>query len=147
MSPRPVPAPALTERLLVLAAADAAALGAVRALPGLRVARADANGPADAPRLWLRGLPPTGALPLALRQLPALAAYGLDARGFLFPPGRPTPTGQLPTGLAWQPLAEFVPLAVPTAALPGQAPAAFCPPLLPSAQPEEAAGVLTTLAA
>ncbi|MDJ0364648.1 hypothetical protein QMK33_05745 [Hymenobacter sp. H14-R3] len=129
----------MTERILVLAEAQRAALGTVRDQPGLLVA-------ADAGQLWLRGLPATGPLPLALRQLPALAAYVADAAGRLFPAGRPTPTGRLPL-LAWQPITAFVPLELPTAALPGQPPALVPVRLVPSAQPRPGAALRTSLAA
>lgn len=128
-----------TERILVLAAAQRAALGTVRDQPGLRAAADDAG------RLWLRGLPTTGPLPLALGQLPALASYAADAEGRLFPSGKPTPTGRLPQ-LAWQPLAAFIPLAMPTAALPGQPPAPVAVRLVPSARPQPGTALLTTLA-
>ncbi|GAB3638244.1 hypothetical protein GCM10027422_38340 [Hymenobacter arcticus] len=124
---------------MVLAEAQRATLGTVRDQPGLLVA-------ADAGQLWIRGLRATGPLPLALRQLPALAAYGADAAGRLFPGGRPTPTGRLPL-LAWQPILDFVPLELPTAALPGQLPAPVPVRLVPSAQPRPGAALLTTLAA
>ncbi|HET9501933.1 MAG TPA: hypothetical protein VFO93_00225, partial [Hymenobacter sp.] len=64
------------ERLLVLAAADRPTLGAVRHLPGLQAAEA-------AGQLWLRGLPATAELPLAVRALPAVQAYALDTQGRL----------------------------------------------------------------
>lgn len=130
----------LTERILVLAEAQRATLGTVRAQPGLRAA-ADAAG-----QLWLRGLPATGLLPLALRQLPALASYAADAEGRLFPKDKPTPTGRLPH-LAWQPLAAFSSLEIPTAALPGQPPAPVPIRLVSSAQVQPGAALLTTLAA
>jgi hypothetical protein len=130
----------ITERILVLAEAQRAALGTVRDQPGLRAADTDAG------QLWLRGLPATGPLPLALRQLPALASYEADAEGRLFPGGRPTPTGRLPL-LAWQPIQAFIPLALPTAALPGRPPAPVPVQLLPSAAPRPSAALLTTLAA
>jgi hypothetical protein len=129
----------ITERILVLAAAQRAALGTVRDQPDLCAA-------AEAGQLWLRGLPATGPLPLALRQLPALATYDADAEGRLFPAGRPTPTGRLPQ-LAWQPLAAFSPLEIPTAALPGQRPGPVPVRLVPSARPRPGGALLTTLAA
>ena len=130
----------ITERVLVLAEAQRAALGTVRDQPGLRAA------PDEAGQLWVRGLPATGPLPLALRQLPALASYEADAEGRLFPSNKPTPTGRL-LPLAWQPLAGFIPLAMPTAALPGLRPAPVPIRLVPSAAPQPGAALLTTLAA
>ncbi len=129
----------MTERVLVLAAADRDTLGAVRAVPGLQVAGA-------AGQLWLRGLPASGELPLAVRALPATAVYALDAAGRLFPAGSRTPTAQLPA-LAWQPIREFLPLEMPTAALPGQAAPRYRVRLVPSARAEAGAALLTTLAA
>lgn len=129
----------LTEQVLVLAAADRAALGAVRHLPGLHAAEA-------AGRLWLRGLPPSvAALPPAVRALPAAARYGLDAQGRLFEPGRRAPPGRLPA-LAWQPLRELLPLELPTAALPAQPAPTYALRLVPSRRAEAGAALLTTLA-
>ncbi|RTQ48804.1 hypothetical protein EJV47_14455 [Hymenobacter gummosus] len=129
----------LTERVLVLAA-DLNALAEVRPLPGLRAAAAPDG------RLWLRGLPAAGELPLALRRLPAAAAYVLDATGRLFPPGRLTPVGQLPA-LSWQPLPALLPVELPTAALPAQGAPTYPVRLLPSARAEPGAALLTTLPA
>jgi hypothetical protein len=127
------------ERLLVLASPDRPTLGAVRHLPGLQAAEA-------AGQLWLRGLPATGELPLAVRALPAVQAYELDAQGRLFVAGQRTPTALLPA-LAWQPLAEFVPLEIPTAALPAQVAPRYQVRLVPSGRAQAGAALLTTLAA
>jgi hypothetical protein len=127
----------MSERLLVLAAHDLPALGAVRPVPGLLVA-------ADGGQLWLRGLPATGELPLAVRALPAIAAYALDEQNRLFPAGHLTPTGRLPA-LAWQPIQEFLPLEIPTAALPAQASPTYRVRLVPSARGAASAALLTTL--
>jgi hypothetical protein len=129
----------MTERVLVLAAHDRATLGGVRAVPGLQAAEA-------AGQVWLRGLPAAGELPLAVRALPATAAYALDAAGRLFPLGSLTPTAQLPP-LAWQSIQAFVPLELPTAALPAQAAPRYQVRLVPSARAEAGAALLTTLAA
>lgn len=130
----------LTERVLVLAAADEAALGAVRHLPGLQAA------PDAAGQLWLRGLPAQDPLPVELRALPARVAYGLDEAGRLFPAGRLAPTARLPA-LPWLPLRELLPLTLPPAALPAQDAPRYRPRLLASAQPQPGAALLTTLAA
>ena len=128
----------MSEQVFVLAAHDLAALGAVRSLPGLQVAEA-------ASQLWLRGLPASGEVPLVVRTLPAVAVYTLDAQGRLFPQGQRTPTGLLPA-LTWQPIREFVPLELPTAALPAQAAPAYTVRLASSARAEAGAALLTTLA-
>ncbi|MGI4874108.1 MAG: hypothetical protein ACRYFX_23355 [Janthinobacterium lividum] len=127
------------EHILVLDAAYRAALGSVRDQPGLQAAT-------DAGQVWLRGLPATELLPLALRQLPTRAAYVADTEGRLFPVGKHTPTGRLPL-LAWQPLAQLVPLEVPTAALPGQVPPAGTLRLVAATRPRPGTALLTTLAA
>jgi len=129
----------ITERVFVLAVSDRETLGGVRALPGLQAAEA-------AGELWLRGLPATGELPLAVRTLPATAAYALDAPGRLFPLGSLTPTAQLPT-LAWQPIQAFMPLELPTAAIPAKEAPRYRVRLVPSARAEAGAALLTTLTA
>jgi hypothetical protein len=130
----------MSERLLVLPPTGAAALATVRDVPGLRAAHA-ADG-----LTWLRGLPAAGELPLKIKQLPATAYYWLDAENRLFPVGKATPTGRLPT-LAWQPLAEFLPLEIPTAALPGELPAPYRLQLVPTARPQPGAALRTAWAA
>ena len=129
----------MTEHVLQLAAADHAALATVRHLPGLQAAAAPDGS------VWLRGLPATSELPLALRQLPAQAAYLLDAQNRLFPSGRATPTAQLPA-LSWLPIAAFVLLALPTAALPGQGVPTYHVRLVPARHAAPGIGLLTTLA-
>jgi hypothetical protein len=81
-----------------------------------------------------------------VRILPTTAAYALDVQGRLFPLGSLTPTAQLPT-LAWQPIQAFVPLELPTAALPAQGTPHYQVRLVPSARAEAGAALLTTLAA
>ena len=128
------------EPVLVLDAAYRSALSAVRDQPDW-LAAAAADG-----ALWLRGPAATSPLPLSIRQLPARAAYWVDAQGRLFPVGGRTPTGQLPV-LYWEPIAEFMPLEVPIAALPGEAPAPGPVQLVPARQFRPGAALLTTLAA
>lgn len=130
----------MTEHVLVLAPAAAGVLAAVRTLPGLHAAPEPATG-----RLWLRTGPSSEPLPPALRQLPAEAVYTLDAAGRLFQPGRLTPTATLPA-LAWQPVRELLPVELPTAALPAQGAPRYRPRLVPSAQAEPGAALLTSLA-
>lgn len=127
------------ELILVLPAARHAALATVRDQPGLQCALAPDG------RLWLRGLPV--APPLPVQQLPAEARYHLDAAGRLFPVGRATPIGELPSELAWQPMRTFAPLTLPVAALPGQLPAPAPAALVPLPKARPGAAILTTLAA
>jgi hypothetical protein len=128
----------MRERVFVLAGSDREVLGGLRAVPGLQAAEA-------AGELWRRGLPATGELPLAVRALPATAAYTLDGQGRLFPLGSRTPTAQLPA-LAWLPIQVFVPLELPTAALPAQGAPRYRVRLVPSGRAEAGAALLTTLA-
>lgn len=127
----------MMERVVVLAVGDQDLLGSVRHLPGLQAGKAGGL-------LWLRGLPATGELPLAVRGLPAVEAYALDEQGRLFPAGQRTPTAQLPN-LNWQPVREFLPLELPTAAMPAQGVGRYRIRLVPSARAEEGTGLLTTL--
>ncbi|WP_152981609.1 hypothetical protein [Hymenobacter sp. AT01-02] len=130
----------ITERILVLTTTAPVALAAVRSLPGLRVA-------VQAGHMWLRGVPaPPVPLATAIRALAVVASYELDTEGNLFPAGGLTPTGRLPE-LAWQPIREFVPLELPTAALPAQHPPHYQVQLVPTGQVEPGAAVLTTLSA
>lgn len=128
----------MMEHVLVLAATDYVALGTVRAVPGLQAAGADG-------KVWLRGLPAAAPLPLVVRALPIVAAYTLDAAGRLFPVGRATPVGTLPA-LTWQPIQEFAPLAVPSAALPAQASPRYSVRLVPSGRAAASTALLTTWA-
>jgi hypothetical protein len=127
----------MRERVLLLAAPDRPALGAVRHLPGVLVAH-------TATQLWLRGLPATGELPLAVRTLPVTAAYELDAQDRLFAAGHLTPTTLLPK-LTWLPIQEFEPLELPTAALPAQGALPYRVRLVPSARAEAGAALLTSI--
>jgi hypothetical protein len=129
----------MTERVLVLAAHDRDSLSTVRVVPGLRVGEAPGQ-------LWLRGLPAVGELPIPIRALPAVEAYRLDAQDRLFPTDRQTPTGLLPL-LSWQSIREFMPLEVPTAALPARQVPRYSIRLVASARAEPGAALLTTLTA
>lgn len=130
----------MSESVLVLSAAHRAALGAVRTLPGLQVAEASGG------ELWLRAPTTAAELPPAVRALPATARYALGAESQLFEFGRLTPTRRLPM-LRWQPIAEFLPLEVPTAALPGQGAPTYRPRLVPATKAAVGAALLCRLTA
>jgi len=129
----------MSEHVVVLATHDRDALGNVRTLPGLRVGTHDQQ-------LWLRGLPSSTELPVVMRTLPAVSTYVLDAQNRLFPAGSQTPTTTLPT-LTWQPIEEFMPLELPTAALPAQHPPRYRVRLTLSSRAEVGAALLTSLEA
>ncbi len=128
----------IKEWILVLAHKDAATVGAVRDMPGLRAAM-------HGEELWLRGITIAGRAELKLQQLPALQTYMLDEQDRLFPPGKPTPIGQLPHA-RWQTLQEFIPVTLPVSAMPGALPAPYPIQLAPSSTPQEGDALLTELA-
>ena len=102
----------MIEWVLILNLSDRESLGAVRALSKLTVA-------IHREQLWLRGLPAGSALPIAIKQLPAIETYQMDVGYRLFHPSKPTPIGRLP-GCAWEPVSTFIKPKLPTAALAGQ---------------------------
>lgn len=66
---------------------------------------------------WLRIEKPQDEFPLAVKQIPAKAKYRLED-DLLFPLEGYTPIGKLPQ-MEWQPIASFMTVELPTAALPG----------------------------
>jgi hypothetical protein len=127
----------MKELILVLAAKDREALGAVRCLPGLRVAEAEGQ-------LWLRGIETDATPDLRLRQLPAVQTYLLDEGDALFPVGGLTPVGKLPDW-RWTPLAAFIRPELPTSALPGKADGRYPVRLVPSDRAEAGGALATSL--
>ena len=126
------------ELILILAARDREALGAVRCLPGLRVAEAEGQ-------LWLRGIETDATPDLRLRQLPAVRTYLLDEGDALFPVGGLTPVGKLPDW-RWTPLAAFIRPELPTSALPGKADGRYPVRLVPSDRAAAGEALVTDLA-
>ena len=125
------------ELILVLAARDREALGAVRCLPGLRVAEVEGT-------LWLRGIETDATPDLRLRQLPAGRTFLLDEENHLFLPGGFTPVGALPE-LRWTPLSAFIRPELPTSALPGKGVGRHPVRLVPSGRAEAGAALVTSL--
>ncbi|HUF61237.1 MAG TPA: hypothetical protein VMN36_04115 [Verrucomicrobiales bacterium] len=75
-------------------------------------------GAADG-RLWLRGIPGTTLIPLAvLSRIPVEACFVLDPEGRLTPPGARLPAARLPE-ISWFPLRDWL---VPTLTKPVSAP-------------------------
>lgn len=129
----------MKEIIIILAAKDREALGAVRCLPGLRVAEA-------AGQLWLRGIETDVAPDLRLRQLPAVQTYVLDEYEYLFPAGGLTPVGKLDE-MRWTPLAAYIRPELPTSALPGKVEEGRYPVrLVPSGRAEAGGALVTPLA-
>lgn len=102
----------MQEIILVLRETEKEALGTVRCFPGLRAAAGDGV-------VWVRGIVPAVAGDIALRSLPVIQTYELDAGGLLFPQGALTPVMQLPA-LPWVPLREFIPVTLPVSPLPAK---------------------------
>jgi hypothetical protein len=70
--------------------------------------------------VWLRGDRLANGLELELRKLPGGERFDLAPDGTLTPRGARIPTGTLPAGATWQPLATFVTVTPQPAALAGQ---------------------------
>ena len=86
-------------------------IGQIRHLPGCWIAETTEE-------FWLRLERPQNEFPLVLEQIPAKARYQLRDQNLLFPHQGSTPIGKLPE-LNWQPIAAFMTVELPTAALPG----------------------------
>ncbi|MBO9732259.1 MAG: hypothetical protein J7623_26695 [Chitinophaga sp.] len=124
------------EMVMLLPAAQYAALGAVRCLPGLTAAM-------DRDELWLRGIPyPEEPHPLIL-QLPALHTWLLNDNAQLFPMGKLTPVATLKQ-LNWISLPELLPVMLPVSGMPALLPAREPVQLAPSAEPQSGNALLTT---
>ena len=121
--------------VVVLDESDAAALGPLRAQPGLQAARLDAS-------IWLLGrIDDGGPLPVAVRRLPARQQYWLREKDLLFLPDALTPERRLPT-LDWKPLAAFLPVSLPVSALPAVLTESIRIRLRPSGRAEKSAALL-----
>ena len=90
-----------------LDAADAGALASLRLVPGLEIAPL-----ADA--VWLRGPTWNDVLAQALRLVPGLRRFTVDADRQLFAEGARVPGGCVPL-LRWEPLRDWLPVAFPAA--------------------------------
>lgn len=128
----------MQEIILVLRETEKEALGSVRCFSGLRAAALDGA-------VWVRGIVPAVAGDIALRSLPVIQTYHLDAGGLLFPQGALTPVMQLPA-LAWVSLREFIPITLPVSPLPAKNSDTFPVRLVKSAHEAEPFALRTTLA-
>ena len=121
---------------MVLPASAYNALGNVRTIPRLAAAR-------HGDHIWLRGISPHQP-EKALRQLPVLHTYLLDAEERLFLSGKRTPHSALPY-LSWEPLLSFIKAELPMSALPARLQEQYMPVLVPSGIPAEVQALLTSL--
>lgn len=117
---------------------DRNVLGTVRCVKGLQAAEDDGS-------IWLRGLADTAELNKEVRQLPFKSTFILDQQNRLFIPGRLTPEALLKE-MDWQPLASFIPVALPVSAMPGKTEERIRIRLIPSDEAKAGAVLLTTLA-
>jgi len=128
----------MSELVLTLLSKDHASLGSVRTLPYLRVA--EHNG-----LLWLRGIMSGQDIDIRLLQLPAIHTYIIDGAHNLFPQGTSTPVLNVKR-LAWTPIDKYIPLEVPTSALPAKIDGAVPVRLVQSLQENNSVALLTTYA-
>jgi len=112
-------------------------LGNIRSMAELQVA-------ADESDIWLRGLYDTGETDKAIRQLPIKHSYYVDENNLLFAPGSVTPVAVLPQ-LNWQPIAEFIGVKIPVAAMPGKLEDAAAIRVIPSMLDKKGTALLTPL--
>jgi len=98
---------AATNWVACVDAPDAGGLAALRLWPGLEVAPL-------ADTVWLRGPAWNDALALALQKVSGLRRYALRTDGQLVAEGTRVPKGRL-TSPPWQPLRDWLPVALPGA--------------------------------
>lgn len=91
----------------------------------------------DEPILWLKLEIEGDIIPVAIQQLPATGRYWVDEAARLFPVGGLTPVAQLPD-LDWLPIASFIAIELPVAALPAQTTEIESIKLIRSEEPKEA---------
>ncbi len=105
-------------------------MGSLRTFPKCWVAE-------DQETYWLKSEIGDGSPPLALQQLPAKGRYWIDEDHRLFPIEGLTPIATLPT-LEWTPIASFVSIELPIAALPAQVTEKVSVQLIRSTEQQEA---------
>ncbi len=125
------------ELIFTLHKKDKDALGAVRCMDDLKVATDENN-------IWLRGLYDNAAVDKSIQLLPTQHSYYLDENNLLFSPGGLTPVATLPL-LEWLPVAAFINIEIPVAALPGQLDQLATISIVPSAKNKKGDALLTTL--
>lgn len=116
---------------------DAHSLGNIRCMPDIKVA-------ADENYIWLRVFYDRGGPDKNIVQLPVQHSYHIDENDLLFTPGGLTPVAILPQ-LDWQPVAGFVSIQIPVAALPGKLEEAAITKLITSATTKKSNALLTSL--
>ena len=127
----------MQELIFTLNKKDKSSLGNIRCIPELKVAEDDNT-------FWIRGVYDDVATDKDIRQLPLQHSYYLDEGNLLFVLGGLTPVGVLPE-LQWLPVADFIPIKMPVAALPGQLQQPAITRLVSSVDHKTGNALLTTL--
>lgn len=125
----------IKEWVLTISSTDKELLGHVRCVPGLLAAD-------DQNIIWLRGISSSQMTGSAIRSLPSLQTFGLDQKGNLFPPQKQTPVRTLPQ-LDWQSIETFIPLEIPTSAIPARISEQFQVEIVASEDEKEAQALMT----
>jgi len=115
----------------------AGSLGALRLLPGIDVAQSGDG-------IWVRGKTINDELDRELLKLPTQQRFEVIGQDQLRPVGSRIPTGQLPS-LQWTPLAQWLSVRLPPAALAGEVRERVALQLVRSTQPREPTVFLTDL--
>lgn len=127
----------MQEYVFKLLEKDKDALGTVRCMDGLKVAEYDGY-------IWLRGISISAEIPLQLKQLPVKNTYTVNEYQQIFDIGKLVPIAQLQQ-LHWQPIASYITVEAPTAALPGVTNERTTIKLVASAEEKDSSALLTTL--
>jgi MoxR-vWA-beta-propeller ternary system domain bpX2 len=125
------------ELIFTLNIHDKDSLGNVRCIEGLEAA-------INENCIWLRGLYDTAGIDKHIKQLPTQHSYYIGENNLLFSPGSLTPVAVLPA-LEWLPVAEFITIEIPVAALPGQLHQPAMISIIPSTISKKGDALLTTL--
>jgi fumarate reductase subunit D len=125
------------ELIFTLNNKDKDSLGNIRCIADLKVA-------VDENFIWVRGLYDTGEPEKSIRQLPLQHSYVIDENNLLFTTGGLTPVAILPE-LKWMPIAAFISIQIPVAALPGKVEEQVAINIIPSAITKKSMALLTTL--
>jgi hypothetical protein len=125
----------MRELVIKLLLADKETLGTIRTHETLQVAL-------DGEFIWLWSI--ESKADIKLLHLPAICTYELDEQGNLFPPGKLTPVVRLKK-LSWVPISEFIQVALPTSAMPGQLSRKYRIKLVPSGKVMPGEALLTSL--
>jgi MoxR-vWA-beta-propeller ternary system domain bpX2 len=127
----------MQELIFTLNKKDKNSLGNIRCMAAIKIADGEDY-------IWIRGLYDNGEPEKSIRQLPIQHSYYIDENNLLFTAGSLTPVATLPE-LVWLPVAAFISIKIPVAALPGKVKEPSTINVLPSAIEKKSTALLTTL--